>query len=56
MAADSTRYTVPGLENDHAAEVARILQTRLHALNDLALTLNHVHWNVVGPHFVAVHI
>src|SRR6185437_1963887 len=23
--------------------------------NDLALTLKHVHWNVVGPHFIAVH-
>ncbi|MET8638153.1 DNA starvation/stationary phase protection protein [Streptomyces sp. NPDC004680] len=28
---------------------------RLHALNDLHLTLKHVHWNVVGPHFIAVH-
>ena len=28
---------------------------RLDALNDLALTLKHIHWNVVGPHFIAVH-
>nr|MBA2388654.1 DNA starvation/stationary phase protection protein [Geodermatophilaceae bacterium] len=28
---------------------------RLNALTDLHLTLKHVHWNVVGPHFVAVH-
>ena len=27
----------------------------MNALNDLALTLKHVHWNVVGPHFIAVH-
>ncbi|WP_425470971.1 Dps family protein [Streptomyces armeniacus] len=37
------------------AEVVRLLRQRLHALNDLALTLKHVHWNVVGPHFIAVH-
>lgn len=55
MASDSIRYTVPGLKEDQAGEVVRILQHRLHALNDLALTLKHVHWNVVGPHFIAVH-
>ncbi|WP_300018840.1 DNA starvation/stationary phase protection protein [Pseudonocardia sp.] len=38
-----------------ALEVVELLQKRLHALNDLALTLKHVHWNVVGPHFIAVH-
>lgn len=55
MGTDSVRYTVPGLKQDQAAEVIRVLQDRLHALNDLALTLKHVHWNVVGPHFIAVH-
>ncbi|MFJ8690690.1 Dps family protein [Micromonospora wenchangensis] len=48
-------YTVPGLKPDTAAEVIFLLQDRLNALNDLALTLKHVHWNVVGPHFIAVH-
>jgi starvation-inducible DNA-binding protein len=48
-------YTVPGLKFDQAAEVIALLQKRLNALNDLALTLKHVHWNVVGPHFIAVH-
>jgi starvation-inducible DNA-binding protein len=48
-------YTVPGLKPDDAAEVIALLQDRLNALNDLALTLKHVHWNVVGPHFIAVH-
>ncbi|MCF6522345.1 Dps family protein [Streptomyces sp. JJ36] len=36
-------------------EVIALLRGRLHALNDLALTLKHIHWNVVGPHFIAVH-
>ena len=48
-------YTVPGLKPDTAGEVIALLQDRLNALNDLALTLKHVHWNVVGPHFIAVH-
>ena len=48
-------FTVPGMKEEDAAEVIRLLQDRLHALNDLALTLKHVHWNVVGPHFIAVH-
>ena len=48
-------FTIPGMSVDDGHEVARLLQDRLHALNDLALTLKHVHWNVVGPHFVGVH-
>ncbi|RII17899.1 DNA protection during starvation protein [Streptomyces sp. YIM 130001] len=38
-----------------AGTVIELLQQRLHALNDLNLTLKHIHWNVVGPHFIAVH-
>ena len=49
------KYTVPGMSMSDGATVATILQARLNALNDLALTLKHVHWNVVGPHFIAVH-
>jgi starvation-inducible DNA-binding protein len=48
-------YTVPGMKNDTADEIVALLQDRLNALNDLALTLKHVHWNVVGPNFIAVH-
>jgi starvation-inducible DNA-binding protein len=48
-------YTVPGMKSDAAEEVAALLQDRLDALNDLALTLKHVHWNVTGTHFIAVH-
>lgn len=49
------RYTVPGLERSDAEQVVTLLQNRLHALNDLQLTLKHVHWNVIGPNFIAVH-
>lgn len=49
------KYTVPSLTPQTGAQVAAILQERLHALNDLQLTLKHIHWNVVGPHFIAVH-
>ena len=48
-------YTVPGLKTDSAERVVKLLQDRLNSLNDLALTLKHVHWNVTGPNFIAVH-
>jgi starvation-inducible DNA-binding protein len=48
-------YTVPGMKSDSAERVIRLLQDRLNSLNDLALTLKHVHWNVTGPNFIAVH-
>lgn len=48
-------YTVPGLSTDDGARVAAVLQDRLNALNDLHLTLKHIHWNVVGPNFISVH-
>lgn len=48
-------YTVPSMTPDQGAKVSAILQDRLHALNDLQLTLKHIHWNVVGPNFIAVH-
>ena len=43
------------MNSSDSAKVVVILQERLNALNDLALTLKHVHWNVVGPNFIAVH-
>ncbi|MGC1206437.1 MAG: DNA starvation/stationary phase protection protein [Ornithinimicrobium sp.] len=51
----TTSYTVPGLSDEQSSTVITALQNRLSAYNDLHLTLKHVHWNVVGPHFIAVH-
>jgi starvation-inducible DNA-binding protein len=48
-------YTVPGMKTGSGERVSALLQDRLNSLNDLALTLKHVHWNVIGPNFIAVH-
>ena len=53
--ATTIKYTVPGMSEENAVTAIDLLQSRLHAYNDLQLTLKHVHWNVVGPHFIAVH-
>lgn len=53
--APTLKYTTPGMEQKDAERVVELLQERLFAANDLHLTLKHVHWNVVGPHFIAVH-
>ena len=55
MASNSIKYTTPGLDKADAERIIALLQSRLHATNDLHLTLKHVHWNVVGPHFISVH-
>jgi starvation-inducible DNA-binding protein len=49
------KYTVSGMDPANAEQVAQTLQQRLVALTDLHLTLKHIHWNVVGPNFIAVH-
>ncbi|WP_432075415.1 Dps family protein [Streptomyces wuyuanensis] len=43
------------MDTQASMDIIALLQMRLHALNDLHLTLKHIHWNVVGPHFIAVH-
>jgi starvation-inducible DNA-binding protein len=50
-----SKYTVPGMTTEDAEKVIETLQHRLTALTDLHLTLKHIHWNVVGPTFIAVH-
>ena len=44
-----------GLGREQGEKLVEILQGRLIALLDLGLTIKHVHWNVVGPHFIGVH-
>lgn len=51
----NNRFAPPGLNRESAARVTEILQGRLASLIDLAMTLKHVHWNVVGPGFMALH-
>lgn len=48
-------YAPAGLSTGDAEKLGDILQERLASLIDLSLILKHVHWNVVGPGFVAVH-
>jgi starvation-inducible DNA-binding protein len=49
------RYAPSGLDTGQAEKVAAVLQERLASLIDLSLTLKHVHWNVVGSGFIAIH-
>ena len=56
MASNTTlHFTTPGMDEATAVRVVDILQDRLYAMNDLHLTLKHIHWNVVGPSFIGVH-
>jgi starvation-inducible DNA-binding protein len=48
-------YTAPGLTIEDGQAVIDLLDNRLVSLIDLALTLKHIHWNVVGPAFIGVH-
>lgn len=48
-------YAPSGLTADQARQITPTLQDRLTGLLDMGLTLKHVHWNVVGPGFMAVH-
>lgn len=50
-----SKYTVPGINENDAKQLIDGLQERLTDYNDLHLILKHVHWNVVGPNFIAVH-
>jgi starvation-inducible DNA-binding protein len=52
---DTPTITVPGLEPHQSEKLIGTMQERLSSLLDLQLTLKHIHWNVVGVNFIAVH-
>jgi len=52
---DEIKSVVAGLSQETTREILSILQSRLVATLDLQLTLKHVHWNVVGMNFIAIH-
>lgn len=47
--------TVPGINAQASSAVIVELEARLAGLLDFQLVLKHIHWNVVGPNFIAVH-
>ena len=47
--------TVPSVSQPDSVRAVALMQERLVALLDLQLTLKHVHWNVVGMNFIAIH-
>lgn len=49
------RYAPSGIDTSDAEKLTEMMQERLYALIDLGMTLKHIHWNVVGPGFIAVH-
>ena len=51
----TVHHTVANMSEADAEQVIEALQERLVATLDLQLTLKHVHWNVVGMNFIAVH-
>ncbi len=53
--AKSAGTSVPEISGSDAKATVTVLQERLVALIDLHLTLKHIHWNVTGPNFIAVH-
>ena len=48
-------YAPSGMDTGEAEKVGVVLQERLASLIDLSLILKHIHWNVIGSGFVAVH-
>lgn len=50
-----SRHTLRGLDEPTTQKLLDVLEPRLASLVDLQLTLKHIHWNVTGPNFVAIH-
>ena len=52
---EAPKTTIAGMADDATTSVIAALQDRLVATLDLQLTLKHIHWNVVGMNFIAIH-
>ena len=52
---DTIKTTLAAVSEKQSASAIEIMQERLVALIDLQLTLKHIHWNVVGMNFIAIH-
>lgn len=53
--ANDIKTTVTAVSEETSARAIQLMQERLTSLIDLQLTLKHIHWNVVGMNFIAVH-
>ena len=49
------KTTVTAVSEETSARTIELMQERLSSLIDLQLTLKHIHWNVVGMNFIAIH-
>lgn len=49
------KFAPKGLPSKDVEAIGKGLHDRLTGLLDLSLTLKHIHWNVVGPGFMAAH-
>lgn len=49
------KTTIAGLSVESSGDAIELLQDRLVSVLDLQLTLKHIHWNVVGMNFIAIH-
>ena len=49
------KTTVAGMTESSTRSTIATLQDRLVSMLDLQLTLKHIHWNVVGMNFIAIH-
>lgn len=55
MSSTTPNVSNSNLSGDSSKQVVEALQDRLICTLDLQLTLKHIHWNVIGMNFIAIH-